>query len=587
MNPSKAIKILLLLVLVGCEDPNSNPSFSEGGAIPLLSFSDLSGSPQTLDLSTSMDLNQSNLDLSDSSLDLRLDSDFEDQNDRSIYSEEMDQGNEQDLDFNSTLLDSEIDQSDLRDQFNDLPPPPPPPPPHRWQNLTLTDLLLKSSHNSYEGGERGSLFQQLNAGVRGLEFDIHDNDFQTQGYRIGHFQFGQGVDHSRGNPTSNRLDDWLLHLDSWSRSHPEHAPIILTLDFKDDLMDNRSFQEGNLAHFNHILQQTLSTLIPASSSIPSVADLEGKTLCVLSGDQGTRLGYLYDQGFNPSVTLNQSLKVIEVHDSGSGFLWYWSGQIVESNRGSTHIQWQRHGRYDRGQKPSIVLFNQGQVLEVHQSESSSTLWYRLGTLSSQGEVSFSDSHRFESNGRAPSLRIRNQNPLEVQVRYTSNNNQLRQRIGTLLPNQDEVNWEESQLASGPLFNHQVSSLSSYRIEVGTQDTLESEVPGVFPNQALSYRLLSSNQEMDRGLIRYEPLCFVEWQNQEINHPLLRLQPFGAVSNSSQNILTSPYVDGSMVRIWGFQIPSSQMPTSTHLPASDFPLSREYQDYCENDPRWIE
>ena len=36
-----------------------------------------------------------------------------------------------------------------------------------------------STHNSYSGEARGSIIEQLNAGIRGFEFDIHDNEFYS------------------------------------------------------------------------------------------------------------------------------------------------------------------------------------------------------------------------------------------------------------------------------------------------------------------------------------------------------------------------------------------------------------------------
>ena len=40
---------------------------------------------------------------------------------------------------------------------------------------------FKSMHNAYSGEERGTIHEQLDAGFRGLEFDIHDNDFENIG----------------------------------------------------------------------------------------------------------------------------------------------------------------------------------------------------------------------------------------------------------------------------------------------------------------------------------------------------------------------------------------------------------------------
>lgn len=482
------------------------------------------------------------------------------------------------------------DRSVAEEMDTSVVDPPPPldrgtPQPSTWEHLQLTDILLKASHNSYEGDERGSILEQLNQGVRGLEIDVHDNDFTSYGYRIGHFRVGDAVDHSRGNPAGDQLADWLEHIDGWSRAHPSHAPLILTIDLKDDLTDNRSFAAGNLSHLNHIMEQSLSTLFDASEPFDSVEDLRGRSLCVLSGDQGTRLSYLYDEGYRPKVAISGD-QLLEVHDSGSGHLWYWSGEVQQRAGQSAQVIWRRHGRYDTGRHPTALLIGQS-VIEIHQSESANTLWYHIGTLSGVGELSLYGSTRFENAGREPSVRLISESPLEIAVRYRSNEGQLLERRGVVDLGRSRIDWGGSSLAAGPLYNNEVASSGAFRVSVGTEMTLESGVSPSLPPRALSYRLLESNQEVDRGLVRYRQRCFVEWQQSETSHDLLSDQLFGAVSNSNRGRLSDPQLTAhSMVRIWSFSH-TGEPSTPSHLPASDEPLSETYQSYCERDPRWIE
>ena len=69
---------------------------------------------------------------------------------------------------------------------------------------------FKSMHNAYSGEERGTIHEQLDAGFRGLEFDIHDNDFANIGdYQLGHFSPGGEVERGHGNPNTVLLSDWL------------------------------------------------------------------------------------------------------------------------------------------------------------------------------------------------------------------------------------------------------------------------------------------------------------------------------------------------------------------------------------------
>jgi hypothetical protein len=52
---------------------------------------------------------------------------------------------------------------------------------------TYDATRFRTTHNSYSGGKRGSIPQQLDRGVRGVEFDIHTTPFRTFGdFRLVH-----------------------------------------------------------------------------------------------------------------------------------------------------------------------------------------------------------------------------------------------------------------------------------------------------------------------------------------------------------------------------------------------------------------
>src|SRR3954451_23215166 len=97
----------------------------------------------------------------------------------------------------------------------------------------FASALFKATHNSYSGdadGAKHSIPYQLDNGVRFVEFDVHDNDYDiTHDYAIGHNRPGDAVDHN-GNPASNNLRDWLTVVSNWSGAHPTHAPIVVMLD---------------------------------------------------------------------------------------------------------------------------------------------------------------------------------------------------------------------------------------------------------------------------------------------------------------------------------------------------------------------
>ena len=139
---------------------------------------------------------------------------------------------------------------------------------------------------------------------------------------------------------------------------------------------------GSMDKLNDIFVETLGNSIFApmyfAGEWPTVDELRNRFVLVLSGHEESRQLYKRDRGYHPAVAINDSGQVIEVHDSGSGSLWYWSGQM----RSDGSVEWKRHGRYDSGQKPAIALNNDGWFVEVHQSESNTTLWYRTGQIDS-------------------------------------------------------------------------------------------------------------------------------------------------------------------------------------------------------------
>jgi hypothetical protein len=251
-------------------------------------------------------------------------------------------------------------------------------------------VVLAATHNSYAGvpsGDVGPLRRQLDAGVRFVELDVHDNEFGSYGYRIGHEAPGDQVSKAGGNPRTDKLVAWLRAIAGWSDANPRHAPVAVALDIKDDLTDNRSFAEGNLARLNADLGDCLPRLFTSESLgselWPTVDALRGQAVVVLSGDAGTRLAYVRDRGHNPAVAANAAGHVVEVHDSGGGDLWYWTGTLA----GPQQVRWCRHGHYDTGQRPAVALDDAGLVVEVHEDpDGDHQLWYRVGRLTDDLEI---------------------------------------------------------------------------------------------------------------------------------------------------------------------------------------------------------
>ena len=90
---------------------------------------------------------------------------------------------------------------------------------------TYEESRFWTTHNSYSGGPRRSIVEQLDAKVRWIEFDVHDTDFVAVGdYRLGHLRPGMEVALGNGNPKTLLLRDWLDVIAEWSARTPPPRP---------------------------------------------------------------------------------------------------------------------------------------------------------------------------------------------------------------------------------------------------------------------------------------------------------------------------------------------------------------------------
>ena len=142
------------------------------------------------------------------------------------------------LDEHDADLDMETHPLDRR------PPPEPDVGQPEPSPLMFTDVYFSATHNSYEGSPRRPVREQLESSMRAIEYDIHDNDLSREGYRLGHLRHGEAVSWGDGNPNTDALGPWLDVIENWSSEHLGHAPLLLTIALKDNLMDNRSYAEG-------------------------------------------------------------------------------------------------------------------------------------------------------------------------------------------------------------------------------------------------------------------------------------------------------------------------------------------------------
>ncbi len=451
--------------------------------------------------------------------------------------------------------------------------------------IPFTSAHFASTHNSYSGsiaGDRGSIIWQLNHGIRCLEFDVHDNEFETYGYRIGHDEPGDDVDHIEGNPSGAALADWLDLVAAWSAGHPGHAPITVYLDLRDNLTDNRSPGEGNLGHLNNELIRAFGSGLfepdeMNGGSFPTIDELKGQVIVVLSGVRENRFqgGSFRDRGNQPAVAMNSFDQVIECHDNGKGDLWYWAGRLMPDDS----IKWLWHEWYDTGQKPVVALNNAGYVIEVHEDQESNdnTLRYRMGRLDENFEILW-----YTDGGIPFPNEDEGVNPSVVFVKLDS----LAIR---------EVHLSRSDLA--PCYRNGVFNVTGQRIDwVGHGETGENPYPrttvtvgsttvevdaGPHPpfDNALLYRINTGPWSR----IHYPRKAFVEFHmGDPEDYTSLGLWFFAAKADAGPSRAWAEgwMRDERLVRLYKFDPDSHASSTAVTYPSTDNPHSRSYLDYTD-------
>jgi hypothetical protein len=448
-----------------------------------------------------------------------------------------------------------------------LPARAAPGPAAGGDDTPFASAVFRATHNSYSGnldGAKGSITTQLDSGVRFIEFDVQDNDYATNGdYSIGHDSAGDAVDHT-GNPASNLLRDWLADVAMWSSAHPTHAPLVMMLDLKDDLTDNTSYAAGDLAALNQELSSAFGSQLLRAAEVPgalgTVGSLRGRVLTLLSGDSGDRTEYKADAGYHPAVAINARGQVVEVHDSGGGALWYWTGQY---NSDGT-VTWLRHGRYDSGVTPAVALSDSGQLVEVHQSQNATTLWYHVGQLDSAGEITWSASHQYD-NGVLPTVAFTGTGSLR-EIHRSQSSNQNWSWYGTLNGSAGTVSWDASTHAktSDALYN-KASSTS-----VGATVTVTTGVNGAAPSTTPLY----ATGGVGATRIRYPQVAFDEYQDGD--SALLREGAlFYAATATDTGFITSARASGQVVRGWDFDSASDATTPLANYPATNHPYEPWY------------
>ena len=428
----------------------------------------------------------------------------------------------------------------------------------------FTDTIFPATHNSYSGdidGQRGSIDHQLDNGIRFVELDLQDNDHATVGdYQIGHGSPGDEVDHSGGNPSSSLLRDWLAQIAAWSNANPAHTPLVVMFDIKDNLTDNANYAAGNLAALNDELRAAFGgSLLEAKdyAAGSTVDQLRGKVLTLLSGDSTSRAAYERDLGDHPAVAMNDNGQIVEVHDSGAGALWYWTGTYGADGR----VTWLRHGHYDSGTSPAVALSDNGDLVEVHQSQSASTLWYHVGHLGADGEITWSASHQYD-NGVTPSIAFTGASTLR-EIHRSQSGSQNWQWTGTL--SGQTVTWADNGTTADPRYPTSTASATGHHVTVYTQ------ADGATPDTTLR----ATTDQVTGQRIAYQQTAFVEYQDGD-SAELKQGALFCAAVATDTAFLTAAREAGFLVRGWQFDSADDATTPLANYPATDYPYQTWYQ-----------
>jgi hypothetical protein len=428
-------------------------------------------------------------------------------------------------------------------------------------DLPFASAVFRATHNSYSGnigGARGSIGQQLDSGVRYVELDVWSGSYASTGdYQIGHNSAGDQVDHTNGNPAGNQLKDWLTNVGTWSAAHPTAAPVTVMLDLKDDLTTRTTYAGGNFAALNQEIGAAFGPRLVRSldthGPLGNVGSLRGKVLVLLSGSASARTGYLRDTGSNPAIAINGKGQVVEVHDNGSGVLWYWTGQYGSDG----HVAWLRHGKYDTGKNAAVALNDSGALVEVHQAPSGTNLWSRVGHLDNSGEIAWSASAKYDT-GALPSVAFTDPAGSAVrEIHKSANNSQNWDWAGTV--GASAVTWTTHGTTSDARFPTANAGASGRTVNVA----------------AASGALTATTDRVSAERIRFPQLAFVEYQagdSAELKDGAL----FWAATASNKSFIVSARQAGVSARGWDFDSASLATDPLANFPATNNPNAAWYQ-----------
>ena len=175
-------------------------------------------------------------------------------------------------------------------------------------DLTLREISLKGTHNSYHkkpfisfsesfNYQHPSLEKQLELGIRTFEIDLHQNIFNR--FEVYHIAFVDSASHCR------RFSTCLEQISRWSKRHPNHLPILITIEIKvstggkkeihgfkhmegpvREIFKERLFSPDDLKSSHSSLKEAIEI-----DGWPKLEKLRGKVLFFMIGEDQPRQAY--------------------------------------------------------------------------------------------------------------------------------------------------------------------------------------------------------------------------------------------------------------------------------------------------------
>ena len=446
---------------------------------------------------------------------------------------------------------------------------------------TYDRMRYWTTHNSYEGGPRGSVPAQLTENVRSVELDIWDNDFERVGdYRLGHFKPGHAVALGAGapgdNPSTLLLRDWLRAISDWSTAN-DHAVITLVLDVKSDLTDNES--GGDLEDFNATLEKAFGSRLFTRDDFdelgawPESSVLRNRIICVLSGNANTRASYRFCSGERPAIAVQQDGKTVIAYRSGAGDMRYWSGQAKLPIMGKPGgVVWRRKGTYAWSpytvSEPSLAMVADGWIASVYRvgpapgKPGPALLACTVGQLLEDGWIDWHGSDTF-GKGILPTLESAGDGKVRL-VHKTDTGKSLRVREGKLNRKKAKIDWAKAESTEGPAFANDTVTWKGHALHILTN----------------AAGLLLCAFDGTQRAVGYRQLAFVELQNEEPMSEFVDPVFYGA-SASSRDAIISARKQGLVARAWWFKDEHCVLPPhppQENFAASDQPFGVAYGPY---------